>query len=235
MDVYEKLQKAGLTGNESKAYIELLKKGELSANQLAKNIGMDRTLTYAVLNHLIEKGQVGYVVKENKKIFSCSAPEALLNPIRSKETLVLGLIQELNNVRREKHEAVEVNVYEGKEGFRTFVNLAIKEREILSFGGTGKAYDLLYEMPVIGGRLEKTGTHLKVILGKRYSGHEFTKHKNVHVRLTNMKSESTTTIFGDYVAIHLIKDRPIVVMIKNGDIAESYRNYFKLMWKIAKE
>ena len=68
MEFEDKLREAGLTGNESKVYYELLKKGQLSANQLAKNIGMDRTLTYTVLNHLIEKGMVSYTIKSNKMI-----------------------------------------------------------------------------------------------------------------------------------------------------------------------
>ena len=94
MDIYEKLQKAGLTGNEAKIYLELLKNGELSANAIAKNIGMDRTLTYTVLNHLIEKGQVNYVVKENKKFFSCSNPDNLINRLKAAEIMVLDLISE---------------------------------------------------------------------------------------------------------------------------------------------
>lgn len=230
MELNEKLQQAGLTGNESKVYLELHKHGELSANQIAKNIGMDRTLTYTVLNHLIEKGQINYVVKKNKKMFSSSSPENLLNPIKSKEAVILDLIKQLNEIKTEKQEPVDINVYEGKEGFRTFMNTAIKEKEILSFGGTGRAYELLYEMPLIGKQMEKAGSHLKVILDKKYADHDFVKHKNVHVKLTDVKSESTTTIFGDYIAIHLIKDKPIVILIRNKDIAESYKNYFNFMW-----
>jgi len=235
MNIHEKLQQAGLTGNESKAYLELLKKGELSANQIAKNVGMDRTLIYTVLNHLIEKGQVNYIVKENKKVFSCSTPEALLNPIKAKETIILDLIQELGKIKTEKHEPVEIKVYEGKEGFRTFMNITLKEKELLAFGGTGRAYDLLYEMPVIGKQLEKSGSILKVILDEQHKKHNFTKFKNVHVRIADAKSESTTSIFGDYVSIHMIKDKPIVILIRNKDIAKSYKNYFNFMWKAAKK
>jgi len=234
MNIYEKLQQAGLTGNEAKVYLELLKKGKLSANQIAKNIGMDRTLTYTVLNHLIEKGQVNYVVKANKKIFSCSSTENLLNSIKFKETLIIDLIKELNKVKKEKQELVEINVYEGKEGMRVLINTALKEKEMLSFGGTGRAYDLLYEMPTLAKRLEKENHLLKVLLGKQYAGHEFSKYKNVEVKLVDIKSESTTTIFGNHIAIHLLKNKPSIIMIKNKDIAESYRNYFNFMWKIAK-
>jgi len=235
MDIYEKLQQAGLTGNEAKVYLELLKKGELSANQIAKNIGMDRTLTYTVLNHLIEKGQVNYVVKEKKKIFSCSNPENLLNPIKSKEIFISDLIKELKKIKTKKQEEIQINVYEGKEGVRTLMREIIKTKQFLAFGGTGRAYDLLYEMPAIAKKLEKTKSFAKIIVGEEYKGHEFTKYKNIEVKSANIKGEATTTIFENIVSIHLIKDKPIVIIIKNKDIADSYKNYFNYMWKKAKK
>src|SRR3989338_5886077 len=88
MELIEKLQVSGLTGNEAKVYVELLKIGESSANEIAKNIGMDRTLAYTVLNNLIEKGQVNYVIKKGKKIFSCSSLDNLLTSVKSKELLI---------------------------------------------------------------------------------------------------------------------------------------------------
>jgi len=235
MDVYEKLQQAGLTGNEAKVYLELLKKGELSANQIAKNIGMDRTLTYTVLNHLIEKGQVNYVIKKNKKIFSCSNPENLLNSIKAKEILIGDLIGELKKVKTQKQAKTEINIYEGKEGIRTLMKEIIKTKQFLAFGGTGRAYDLLYEMPAIAKQSEKTKASARVIIGKEYKGHEFTKYKNIKAKSIDIKSEATTSIFGDCVSIHLIKDKPIVIIIKNKDIADSYRNYFNYMWNKAKK
>lgn len=234
MDVQEKLQQAGLTGNEARVYLELIRKGELSANQIAKNISMDRTLTYTVLDHLIKKGQVSYIIKKKKKIFSCSNPENLLNPIKSKEIFVSDLIKELKKIKIKKQEETQINVYEGKEGIRTLMKEITKTKQFLAFGGTGRAYDLLYEMPAIAKKLEKTKSFAKVIVGKEYKKHEFTKYKNIKVKSINIKSEATTTIFNNTISIHLIKDKPIVIMIKNKDIAQSYKNYFNYMWKKAK-
>jgi len=231
MDIYEKLQQAGLTGNEARVYLELIRKGELSANQIAKNISMDRTLTYTVLDHLIKKGQVSYIIKEKKKIFSCSNPENLLNPIKSKEIFISDLIKELKKIKIIKPSETQVNVYEGKEGIRTLMKEITKTKQFLAFGGTGRAYDLLYEMPAIAKKLEKTKSFAKVIVGEGYKRHEFTKYKNIKVKSTNIKSEATTTIFNNTVSIHLIKDKPIVIIIKNKHIAESYKNYFNFMWK----
>ena len=235
MDINEKLQEAGLTGNEAKVYLELLKRGELSANQIAKNIGMDRTLTYTVLNHLIEKGQVNYVVKKNKKFFMCSNPENLLNPIRAKETLLTNLIKELQNIKKEEKRATEINIYEGKEALRNMYNLFKKHKEMLAFGATGRAYDYLYESPAITKELVKKGMHGRIITSKKHGEHPMAKIKSIDVKYVDYESEATTTIFGDYVMIHIAKEKPIVILIKNKDISDSYRKHFELLWKQAKK
>lgn len=228
-----KLTKAGLTGNESKVYLELLKKGELSANQLAKNIHMDRTLTYTVLNHLIEKGFVSYISKKNKKMFSAANPENLLNPIKEKQVYVQDLVSELKKIEKIKDVVQETNIYEGKEGFRTFIRELSKSKLFYSFGSTGQLYDALYEMPHIAKEFIKRGTKGKIILSAKYNP-KITKIKNLEFKHFNIKSEATTTIFEDKVAIHIVKEKPTVIIIKNKFIADSYRNHFEILWNSAK-
>ena len=41
-------------------------------------------------------------------------------------------------------------------------------------------------------------------------------------------------IYKDKVAMILWTTEPIAIVIKNKEIAESYRTYFELMWKIAR-
>lgn len=229
----EKLTRAGLTGNEAKIYLRLLEKGELPANQLAKNLGMDRTLTYTMLNHLIEKGFVSYVIKQNKKMFQSAPPENLLNPIKEKEVYITDLISELSKIKKEDSTEYEVKVYEGKEGVRTLMKKIISYKHFDSFGGTGRAYDLLYELPAIAKELVKKGYTARLIINSKYKEHEITKIKSLKTRYLDLESEASTTIFGDYVSIHLIKDKPIVIIIKNKEIAQSYKNHFEVLWKSA--
>lgn len=234
MDISQKLLEAGLTRNEAKVYLELLEKGESSANQIAKNLSMDRTLTYTILNHLIKKGQVRYIVKENKKRFSCSNPENLLNPIKAKELLVSELIKDLKKIETKKQEEIEINVYEGKEGIRNFINLVLKEKEFFSFGSTGRAFYQLYEMPAIVKIIEKSKIKVKIIGNEKHRGSEAFGFKKFEYKYLNSESEATTSIFGDYISIHLIKNKPAIILIKNKNITETYKNYFKVLWKIAK-
>ena len=84
----ESLRTAGLPGNQVKVYLELLKKGSLSANQLSKDLNMDRTLVYTVLQHLMEKGLVNHIIKSKKKFFGAADPENLLNPLKEKMGLL---------------------------------------------------------------------------------------------------------------------------------------------------
>lgn len=235
MDIYEKLGKAGLTGNEAKVYLELLKKGQLSANQVAKNLGIDRTLTYTILNHLIEKGQISYVVKENKKFFACADPENLLNSIKTTEVVVLDLIKELKTLKKEEQQQTKINVYEGKEGLRVMNKLAIKEKEFCSFGSTGRAYFKLYEVPHMIKDITKKKIKIRIIGSRRLKGTEAFKVKGFEYKYVNVESEATTSIFGDYVSIILVKDKPLIIIIKNKDIAKSYKNYFEFLWKTAKK
>ena len=234
-DIEEKLRKAGLTGNEAKVYAELLKKGSLSANDLAKKIGMDRTLVYTLLNNLIEKGLVNYVIKKNKKYFESADPENLLNPIKEKEIYIKDLIPKLKKIEKTKEVVQEINVYEGKEGLRTLMREIMKSESFCSFGATGKAYETLYELPRIAKELTKKGFCARIILSSELKKHKMVNIRNMEFKFLDIKSEATTTIFDDKISIHMMKEKPLIIVIKNREIAETYKNHFEILWKIAKK
>jgi len=231
----EKLKKTGLTGNESKVYLELLKQGELSANELAKKIDMDRTLTYTVLNNLIKKGVISYVIKSNKKFFKAENPENLLNSLKEKEVFINDLIPQLKKIQQIKDIPYEINIYEGKEGLRTFLKLIIKHKTLCSFGATGRGYDLLYELQALSKNLKKNDYSAKIITSPKYKNHKMMELEYIKFKFLDIKSEATTSIFGDYISIHILTQKPLVILIKNKEIAESYRSHFEVLWKIAKK
>ncbi|MBS3091618.1 hypothetical protein J4217_04195 [Candidatus Pacearchaeota archaeon] len=233
-ELIENLKMAGLTGNESKVYVGLIKIGETSANELAKNLSLDRTLTYTILNHLIEKGMVGYVIKANKKFFSASEPQNLLNKIKKDETAIKRVIETLKTMKTTNEPSPKVNVYDGKEGLRTFLRLLTKDKKISAFGATGRLYDSLFETEAIAKELKKT-LSARIIASNKYRTHPIRKIKRIEVRYLDVDNEATTTIFGDYIALHLLTDKPFIITIKNKEIAHGYLNYFNLLWKIAKK
>lgn len=235
MEEFEgKLKRSGLTGNEAKLYIELLRCGSLSAHELAKGIGMDRTLAYTVLNNLAEKGLVSHVVNQGRKYFRASSPENLLNPIRAQEMFVQDLIPELRSIEKVAKTNYSVDVYEGKEGLRAMFYLALKEEEFLSFGATGRGFIALYESPRIAKEAEKSKMKVRVIGNARHKGTPPFSLK-FEFRYLRAESDATTSIFGDYVAIHTLTQKPLIILIKSKEIAKGYRNYFEVLWKAAEK
>ena len=234
MQIEEGLKKAGLTGNESRAYLELLKKGQLSANELSKNLSMDRTLSYTVLNHLLEKGMIKYTILGSKKIFSACDPENLLNSLKEKEAILKNIIPELKSIEKIIETPYKIEIFEGKEGLRTFLKLMMKYQEWSSFGATGRAYDAFYETPALVKELKK-GFSARIITSPEFKQHEMIKVKNVKTKYLDLKSEATTSIFGDYVSIHILTQKPMVFLIKNKEISDSYKAHFEVLWSVAKD
>src|SRR3989344_6354309 len=71
----------------------------------------------------------------------------------------------------------------------------------------------------------------------KFKDEPFTKLINLHIRyLENVESHnSVTTITDDgRVAIHCLAEKPLVIIIKNKFLAETYKNYFEVLWKVAK-
>ncbi|MFW5746998.1 MAG: TrmB family transcriptional regulator [Nanoarchaeota archaeon] len=235
MDLKKSLQEAGLTGNEAKVYLELIQRGDLPASQIAKRLGIDRTLSYTILNHLIEKGHVKYVQKHNKKYFSCANPESLLNSIQAKEMIVQDLVKKLKNIEQRTPNPIEVGVYEGRQAVRNFVRMVMECQGFLSYGATGKAFYSLYEMPAITTLIKERELDIRIIGHKKHRNEEPFEIPGVMYRFTDVDSHATTSIFGEYVTIHLIDNKPYFVLIKNKEIADSYRSHFKMMWEIAEE
>lgn len=235
-NILENLKEAGLTGNEAKVYYELVKKGELTANQVSKNLGLDRSLSYTILNNLIEKGQVSYIIKDNKKLFSAASPENLLNSIKKKEAKIKDLIPELEKIKVFTESEQEIKIYEGKEGLRNLVTLAFKEKDYCAFGATGWAYSQLYEMPRIVKKIGEKKIRVRLIGSKKLKETEAFKLKNFEYRYLDADSKSPTSVFGEYVSIHLAtREKPFIILIKNKDIADTYRNYFEVLWATARK
>ena len=232
----ERLTQAGLSGNEAKIYLELLKRGSINASELAKKAGLDRTITYQVLNNLIEKGLVNYIFKEHKKYFSATKPANLLRPIKEQEDFVRNIIPDLEKIEKLKEVKQYVEVYEGKSGLKVLFEEILTAKELCFFGATGKSYDVLrWGMERIEKEFVKKGIKGRGIASRRIKGLRWSKLKNMKLRYVE-GGESRSTSFGilDKEKIGIIcleQEKPLIIMIRNEFIAETLQNYFEFMWK----
>jgi HTH-type transcriptional regulator, sugar sensing transcriptional regulator len=63
------LSQAGLTENESKVYLALIDLGPSLAGSISRKTGIHRRTVYDTTEMLIKKGLVGYILKNNRRLF----------------------------------------------------------------------------------------------------------------------------------------------------------------------
>lgn len=229
----ETLESFGLTHNESIVYRALLEFGPSLAGQISRKTGLHRRTVYDTTERLIKKGLVGYILKNNRRLFEASSPNVFLEIVKEKENTINEALPEMLYYYNKLKEKQETNFYKGREGLKTVFEDQIQEgKEILILGASPLAYEILQfyfkwfdrrrkenkiRTRIIFNRIEKK---LKIPLAEiRYMPQKYT-------------SPLAVNIYGDKVAIILwSKENPFAILIKNKEISDGYRKYFELMWR----
>jgi sugar-specific transcriptional regulator TrmB len=142
-EIKEYIRKAGLTENESIIYTTLLEQGPSQAGNISRKSGLHRRVIYDTIEMLIKKGLVGYILKNNKKLFQASSPKRLLEIIKEKEESIENIMPQMLSLYTKTKEKEETNFYKGKNGLKTVFEEQLEEKEILIIGASNLAYDML--------------------------------------------------------------------------------------------
>ena len=244
--IAETLISFGLSRREADVYYNLLQIDESLASELSEKTKESRTNTYDTLNSLIKKGLVSYVIRNNRKYFIASNPKKLLDwidlrkdELEKEKIEAEKLINEMIKLRVPKEKKVSVEVYEGKEGLRTMFKETIEsskgtKKEFLIFGaiaGHLRELDPLYHKRYYRERAKyKIKARYIFIEGEKHPKAPYSEYKYLP-KIYN--SFVATTIHGNEVSFWLLTKPEIVILVKSKEFAETYRNNFEALWKIA--
>jgi len=237
----ETLKQAGLTNNEAIVYKTLLSIGPSLAGQISRKSGLHRRTVYDITEMLIKKGLIGYIVKNNRRLFEAASPTVFLDILKEKQNNIDAMLPEMLLEYEKTKEKQETNFYKGKAGLKTVFEDQIETRkEILVLGASPLAYDILkYYFKWFDKSRVKNKIKTKIIFNKQQE----TKPNKAKIPLSEIKylpqkysSPLAINIYGDKVAIILwSKEDPLAIVIKNKEISQGYEKYFELMWKLAKK
>ncbi|MBI2148560.1 helix-turn-helix domain-containing protein [Candidatus Woesearchaeota archaeon] len=97
--VYEKiLEEIGLTKNETKIYLNLLKIGSTTTGNIIKETGIHTSKVYDGLERLMHKGLVSYVIISNVKYFKAVDPERLIDFLEDKKNAINKQEEEIKKI-----------------------------------------------------------------------------------------------------------------------------------------
>lgn len=243
----DKFIELGLSRREAEVYYTLLRVDEALASEISEKTHESRTNTYDTINSLIKKGIVSYVIKNNRKYFMATHPKKLLDwielkkeEIEKEKKSVEKIIPDLLKLRLPKEKKVVVEVYEGKEGLRTMLKETVEssresKKEFLIFGAVAgylRKLDPIYHKRYYSERKKHQ-------IKSRYIFIEGEKHplapcSEYRYLPKHYRSFVATTIHGNEVSFWLLTKPEIVILIKNKELAETYRNNFEVLWNVAK-
>ncbi|VVB68159.1 HTH-type sugar sensing transcriptional regulator TrmBL1 [Candidatus Norongarragalina meridionalis] len=228
----ETLMKAcGLSRNEAKVYLALVKIGSSKAGRVSKEAAIDRTSTYNSLKGLMEKGLASYVTIGKVKWFQAAHPRNIREYLEGKLEEVTEIMPELEREYSAAKLQNNVRLYKGTKGVKTVLKMVLDARKESRVFGSENQLD--ERMPEFAAKFKaqaaKRGIRTRSIVRK---GRIVEKERLRDVRFITLESESpvVTNIFGNKIAIIVWTETPEAILIDNADAAEAYRGYFDFMW-----
>jgi len=243
--IKEALVRVGLTSGEAEVYEALVNLGLSSTGAITKKANIASSKVYEVLQRLQKKGLASFVIKNGVRYYDATPPERLLDfleekkeDIKKSQEDIKKIIPTIKQIGKQAEEHNETIVYTGFEGPKIVLN------EILEAGkkgipncGFGTDVDpYVVHMPHILDRYiqeaKKYKFNTRLIFAKGF------KSPNVTAKIRFLSNEYLppvrTMIYSNKVAIVDFTKPITTIIIHKKEIANSYKNYFNTLWKIAK-
>ncbi len=238
----EVLKEIGFSKNQAKVYLALLDLGSATANRIADKSKVHRTNVYDTLKGLIKKGLVTYVFKDKIRYYQATDPKNLINLLKEKELHLLEILPQLSLTNKMTKTKPRAKIYEGMAAFKLFCYDILKYKDEITIFGIPKRVPNLVKHWI--DNYHREHARQKILMTHIYNSgaKERIKYLNTlpYCRARSLPkqydSPVSTFVCGDEVVLVMWDIDPLLfVRINNRALADSYKKYFSLMWKIAKE
>jgi len=228
----------GFSENEAIIYIILLEVGIQTAGFLIKKTGFHRNVVYTALDKLIGKQLVAKFCQGGVNKYRALSPENIVNEIAALKETALEVLPELLSLR--KTNEADVMIYEGVEGFQSAHEQVLKEMKkngiVYVMGARASFYLYMSDAYKLLDKIRLKNNIGLNVLGFSLAKKELSVDRpKMEIRFINesFMSPVGTSIYGENVLIQIYSEPTIVIRIKSKDVAKSYEEYFKLLWKQA--
>ncbi len=245
------LEEIGLTPSEIQVYLALLELGSTTAGPLIKKAGIASSKIYEVMDKLIEKGLASYIYKNKVKYFIAAPPSRIQDYLQEKKqkineqekefTKLLPLLEEKQSY---KEEGIDAEIYIGWRGIETvFEDMlnTLKEGDTDYVFGASKGFDPEKTRRFFSKYQTKAyekGIKVKAIFNEDSRGY-YKKSKSIKKHIEDRYLDQTTpaeiNVCSDKVIILIFSRLPLSILIRGKEIASSFKQYFDVMWRIAKK
>src|SRR3989344_2652015 len=128
------LKDLGLTDGEIRVYLALLEIGNSTAGRIIEKSKISPSKIYDVLNRLIDKGLVSYIIEGKTKHFRAAPPKNILNYIERRENELMQRKNEFRKIiplleakKKAETSAFNAEIFEGVNGLITVFDMSFEE------------------------------------------------------------------------------------------------------------
>jgi len=242
MEIEKELRDLGFTGNEARVYLTLLRLGRSQAGRLSKECNLERTSAYNALKRLVMGGLVSYVIESNKKVFSASNPNKIVEMFSEKIERASLLLPSLMNLKQYEKEKESILKFRGYSGIKTVMNDILRTckngGEYLIFGSENQLSErmsVFAEIFVARKDKKKLKTRILMRQGLRGRQKRMSGYTQARYVPSEIISPANINVYANKVAILLWAETPEAIIIDNEGAAASFRSYFEFMWKNARK
>ena len=237
------LKDLGLTSAETKVYLALLELGESKTGRIIDKSKLQSSTVYHSLGSLVEKGLVSYILKGKTKYFQAESPETFIDFLDEKKKRFKKILPDLKKREKLSKRKLKAEVYEGMKGMKACFNDILK---------TLDKGDVYYFFSAPGQKVAEgkrflffRNHHLKrAEHGIKVRGLSTKKDENIlkklfkNIKLAKIRFVDEFAPTGVVVYSNKLihwdwedEDSPMAFVLKSKSIADSYKDFFKKMWK----
>lgn len=243
------LKALGFTTSESLVYLALLELGDSTRSKIISESGIAGSKVYEVLERLQQKGLATIYVKNKVKHFKPQNPEQLIHYVEDKEVqlqqqknLIQSFLPQLNAKFLSTKQDQEVELLVGLKSLRLFFEEQIKDlnpgETSYVIGGTmgvdEDAVVAFFRNVHLQREQKKLKTKMlynkkqKHIVKSSYNSKEF---PHSETRFIDHGSAVAINIHNNKVLINIFGKELTGIKITSQEIADSFMEYFNLLWK----
>jgi sugar-specific transcriptional regulator TrmB len=242
------LLKIGLTEGEAKVYLALVGLGSSTVGPIVKKARVAYSNVYDILNRLIEKGIVSFIIKDKTKYFQAVSPSNLLDYLDKKEKEIQKQKEDLQKVLKEIEKLQEnkpeqeAEIFLGKKGLKTayekLLSKVNKNDEDTYFYIHEKEYAEEADNFYFSLKHLIKKVNFRGIVNEEKIKSEFTKRfknsKTIKIRFANFPIPGNIEVCKDKLLLVSWKKPIIAVLIHSQSIADNFKRYFESVWKVSR-
>lgn len=244
------LEELGLTDGEIKVYASLIKLQQSTITKIIEHSGVSSSKVYLILDKLVHRGLVNYILINNVKEFHLANPHNLLEIVKQEKEKIGSMEKETQQLVNDINKMMGSHVQESASIYRGLAGLKAVHLNLINELNKGEEYVFfsvddstlkLREVQMIFNSIHVSRDERGVLsrgialpsLRKLYESHMPSK-KEYQIRYHDLTLNQGITIGKNRIIIESAHPNPFAVEIVSPQTAKSYKEFFNKIWKMAK-